>query len=91
VEKKSRETIQEVQAKEANPWLERTGWSKYLKRSGRPELLECVSKPNSDPDAEEEPVEAAIWKAMGEVVETSQASVVNRIGVFVRIEAIRTE
>jgi hypothetical protein len=53
--------------------------------------LECVSKPNSDLDAEEEPVEAAIWKVIGEVVETSQASIIDRIGVFVRIEAIRTE
>jgi hypothetical protein len=40
---------------------------------------------------EEEPVEVAIWKAIGEVVETSQASVIDRIGVFVRMEAIWTE
>ena len=94
VEKKNRETIQEVQTNEANPWLERTGWSKYLRELNRPELLESIREPNDDPDAEEgerEAVEGAIWKAMGEVAEIGQASTVNRIGVSVRLEAIRTE
>ena len=111
VEKKSQEMIQEVRTNEANPWLERAGWSKYLKELNRPELLASIREPidgdpdaeasirepNSNPSAEEEeeeekePVEAVIWKAMGDVAETSQASTVDRIGVFVRMEAIRTE
>src|SRR5262245_3901891 len=35
--------------------------------------------------------EAAIWKAMREVVEISQESFYDRVGVFVRQEASRTE
>jgi Orsellinic acid/F9775 biosynthesis cluster protein D len=57
IEKKSQETIQEVQIKEANPWLERTGWSKYLKMLNRMELLESIREPNGDPGTKEEPVE----------------------------------
>jgi Orsellinic acid/F9775 biosynthesis cluster protein D len=93
VEKRSRETIQEGQKKEANPWLERTGWSKYLKQLNRNELLECIREPKSDPDEKEEKevVERVIWQAMGEIARISQASIINRVGVFVRKEAIRTE
>src|SRR6266480_1839582 len=109
VEKKSQEIIQEVRTNEANPWLERAGWSKYLKELNRPELLASIREPedgdpdveasirepNSNPGAEEEeekePVEAVIWKAIGDVAEISQASTIDRIGVFVRMEAIRTE
>ena len=102
VEKKNQDTIQEAQAKEANPWLQRAGWSKYLKELNRPELLESIREPENDDggdvagrveeeEKEKEPVEAAIWKAMGEVAEISQSSTVNRVGVFVRMEAIRTE
>jgi superfamily II DNA helicase RecQ len=91
VEKKSQETIQEVQTKDANPWLERTGWSKYLKNLNRMELLESIQEPNGTPDAKEEPVEAAIWKVMGEIAEISQESITTRVGVFVRMEMIRTE
>ncbi len=91
MEKKSLETVQEGEKDEVNPWLERTGWHKYLKGLNMPKLFDSVEEPNSDPEAEEEPVEAAIWKVMGEVAEISQASVTNRIGVFVRMEAIRTE
>jgi len=96
IEKKNAETIQQVQKIEANPWLERTGWSKYLKGLNRPDLLKCIREPIEDPDAQEEGeekevIEAAIWKAMGDVAEISQASIVDRVGVFVRMEVIRTE
>ena len=57
----------------------------------RPDLLECISKPNADLNGEKEPVKAAIWEAMDELAWFSQISVIKRIGVFMRIEAIRTE
>ena len=93
MEKASRETIAEGQRDEANPWLDRTGWAKYLKQLSRSQLLASVREPGLDPDGEREPVEAEIWKAMGEVADVSQASATDQIqvGVFVRLEAIRTE
>ena len=61
----------------------------------RPDLLAYVEEPVTDPDPrkeeEAEPVEAAIWAAMDGLARFSQASVIHRIGVFVRLEAIRTE
>lgn len=48
-----RDMIQETRKSEANPWLERAGWSKYLKGLNRPELLECIREPSSDLDGEE--------------------------------------
>ena len=48
---------------------------------------------DSDPrtEGEAEPVEAAMWAAMEGLARFSQQSVIHRIGVFVRLEAIRTE
>jgi hypothetical protein len=67
----------------------------YLVGIERPNLLACVEEPvsNADPrkDEEAEPVEAAIWAAMDRLVRFSQASVIDQISVFVRLEAIRTE
>ncbi|RYO48247.1 hypothetical protein AA0116_g12773 [Alternaria tenuissima] len=61
----------------------------------RPDLLACVKEPVADADPRKdeaaEPVEAAIWAAMDGLARFSQASVMDRIGVFVRLEAIRTE
>jgi hypothetical protein len=61
----------------------------------RSSLLACIEEPITDPDSrkdeEAEPVEAAIWVAMDGLARFSQASVINRIGVFVWLEAIRTE
>lgn len=91
VEKKARTTIQEGERDEVNPWLERTQWQPYLVGLERLELLGCVEEPNLDPKKEREPVEAAIWEAMDGLARFSQASVINRTGVFVRLEAIRTE
>jgi hypothetical protein len=95
VEKRAQNTIQDGERDEVNPWLERTQWLPYLVGMERPGLLACVEEPVSDPDPrkdeEAEPVEAAIWAAMDGLVRFSQASVIDRIGVFVRLEAIRTE
>jgi hypothetical protein len=66
----------------------------YLVGMERPDLLACVEEPVTEPDPrkeEAEPVEAAIWTAMDGLARFSQTSVINRIGVFVRLEAIRTK
>jgi len=91
VEKKAWTTIQEGEKDEVNPWLERTQWQPYLVRLKRSDLMACIEEPNTDPKKDEEPVEAAIWEAMDGLARFSQASVIDRIGVFVRLEAIRTE
>ncbi|PSN59182.1 hypothetical protein BS50DRAFT_658963 [Corynespora cassiicola Philippines] len=91
VRKQAETVIQDGEKDEINPWLERTGWLPYLIDMKRPELLACVEEPNSDPNQDEEPVEAAIWEAMDGLVRFSQASVIHQTGVFVRLEAIRTE
>ena len=61
----------------------------------RADLMACIEEPaaEADPrsDNEAEPVEAAIWEAMAGLLRISQVSVIERVGVFVRLEAIRTE
>jgi hypothetical protein len=95
IERRAQNTIQDGERDEVNPWLERTQWLLYLVGMERPDLLACVEEPVSDADPrkdeEAEPVEAAIWAAMDGLVRFSQASVIDRIGVFVRLEAICTE
>jgi uncharacterized C2H2 Zn-finger protein len=95
VKKRAQNTIQDGERDEVNPWLERTQWLPYLVGLERPDLLACIEEPVADPDPrkdeEAEPVEAAIWAAMDGIARISQASVIDRIGVFVRLEAIRTE
>ncbi|KAL5371637.1 hypothetical protein DPSP01_014122 [Paraphaeosphaeria sporulosa] len=59
----------------------------YLVGMERPDLLASVEEPK----AEEEPVAAAIWEAMDGLTRFSQSSIIHRIGIFVRLEAIRTE
>jgi hypothetical protein len=58
----------------------------------RADLMVCNEKPMSEPDprsdVEPEPVEAAIWAAMAELTRFSQTLAIERIGVFVRLEAI---
>jgi hypothetical protein len=67
----------------------------YLVGMERPNLLACVEEPVSDAnlrkDEEAELVEAAIWAAMDRLVRFSQASVIDQISVFVRLEAICTK
>jgi hypothetical protein len=61
----------------------------------RADLMACIEEPVAKPDPrsdnEAEPVESAIWAAMAGLTRFSQASVIKRVGVFVRLEAIRTE
>jgi hypothetical protein len=83
--------IQDGEKDEANPWLKRTGWVPYLKGLDPEALQASIERPNSNPEKEEEPVAEVIWTAMAEVARVSQLSVMHEIGVFVRLEAIRTE
>jgi hypothetical protein len=61
----------------------------------RSDLLACIEEPVAEPDPRSnnkaEPIEAAIWAAMDGLTRFSQGSVIERVGVFVRLEAIRTE
>ena len=95
VEKRAISTIQAGERDEVNPWVERTQWLPYLVGIERADLMACVEEPVAEPDPrsddEGEPVEAAIWAAMDGLMRFSQASVIERVGVFVRLEAIRTE
>ncbi|PVH96324.1 hypothetical protein DM02DRAFT_687969, partial [Periconia macrospinosa] len=95
VESRAQTTIQEGERDEVNPWLERTQWLPYLVGMERAELLASIEEPVAEPDPRQEqqaePVEAAMWAAMDGLARFSQASVIHRVGVFVRLEAIRTE
>ncbi|UPX15127.1 uncharacterized protein EKO05_0005586 [Ascochyta rabiei] len=92
---RTQNTIQEGEKDEVNLWLERTQWLPYLVGMERPELMACIEEPVAEPDPRQEqqaePVEAAMWAAMEGLARFSQASVIHRIGVFVRLEAIWTE
>jgi hypothetical protein len=58
----------------------------------RADLIACIEKPVAEPDPrsdnEGEPIEAAIWAAMAGLMRFSQASVIERVGIFVWLEAI---
>ncbi|KAF1922380.1 uncharacterized protein M421DRAFT_10594 [Didymella exigua CBS 183.55] len=85
------EEMAKTEKDEAAPWLEQTGWLLYLNKLDRPELLASIEEPNIDPEKDEEPVEAAIWSAIDGLARVSQMSVIKQTGIFVRMEAIRTE
>jgi hypothetical protein len=95
IEKRANKTIQEGEKGEVNPWVERTQWLPYLVGMERADLMAYIEKPVAEPDPrsnnEGEPIEAATWAAMAELTRFSQASVIKRVGVFVQLEAIRTE
>ncbi|KAK1911247.1 hypothetical protein P3342_011849 [Pyrenophora teres f. teres] len=89
IEKRAQTTIQEGERDEVNPWLERTQWLPYLVGMERPDLLACieaVAEPDARQEQQAEPVEAAIWAAMDGLARFSQASIIDRIGVFIRLE-----
>uniref|UniRef100_A0A093W2K6 Uncharacterized protein n=1 Tax=Talaromyces marneffei PM1 TaxID=1077442 RepID=A0A093W2K6_TALMA len=95
-EKQAAERIQQGYVDEANPWLRRTGWVPYFTHF-RTQLLEYIDMPAMDDAVNHSPVAdldeqaiQAIWTAMGQVGQISQQSVIHT-GVFVRMEAIRTE
>ncbi|MCJ1360886.1 MAG: hypothetical protein MMC33_010895, partial [Icmadophila ericetorum] len=87
IKEREQRIIQEGFGNEVNPWLERTGWQSYLAGLDRDQLLHSIAKP----DPEEEPIAVAIWETMGELIRFCQTSVIDRVGSFVRFDAIRTE
>jgi hypothetical protein len=95
IKSQANKTIQEGERDEVNPWVKRTQWLPYLLGIERSDLLACIKElvaeldPRSNDEAE--PMEAAIWAAIEGLTRFSQASVIERVGVFVRLEAIRTE
>jgi hypothetical protein len=95
VETQALNTIQAGERDEVNPWVERTQWLPYLVGMERPKLMACIEEPVAEPnprlEQQAEPVEAVMWAAMDGLARFSQASVIHRVGVFVRLEAIRTE
>jgi hypothetical protein len=95
VGKQAVSTIQEGKRDEVNPWVERTQWLPYLVGMERADLMACIEEPVAEPDPRSnnkgEPIEATIWAAMAGLTQFSQTSAIERVGVFVRLEAIRTE
>ncbi|GME34873.1 uncharacterized protein LTHEOB_12917 [Neofusicoccum parvum] len=94
LEKRARATIEDGEKDEVSPWLDRTQWLPYLARLDRDDLLASVKEPNANPDRpeeEEEPVAAAIWKAMDDVARIGQQAVTQQVGIFIRMELMRTE
>ena len=79
--------IDEGDIREVNPWLERAGWHTYLAGIEREKLLELVE----EAEEENEPILARVWRAMDEMMRHCQQTVIRRVGVSVRMEAIRTE
>ena len=87
IEWREQKIVIEGEAKEVNPWLERAGWHTYLAGIERDKLLESVDRL----DAETEPILTAIWQAMDDMIQHCQQTVIYRVGIFIRLEAIRTE
>lgn len=87
IEDRERRIIDESTYNEANPWLERTEWAKYLRKLDRDELLQSVATPEMD----EEPIDRVVWEAMDEMMRQCQATTSEHAGVFVRKEVMRTE
>ena len=79
--------ITEGEASEVNPWLERTGWLRYLTGLDREKLSESITKPNPNDEA----VADRMWSTMESLARYCQQTITSRVGHFVRIEAIRTE
>ena len=90
IKEESNRKIEKGESDEASPWLKRTGWVEYLEDCDRGDLLRSIRQPNTAEDEDEEPIEGAIWEAMGEVAAISQTTV-EHSGVMLRLEAIRTE
>jgi hypothetical protein len=88
-------TIQVGECDKVSSWVEQTQWLPYLVGMERMNLMVCIEEPvaksDSRSDIEPELVEAATWAAMAGLIRFSQVSVIERVGLFVRLEAIQTE
>ena len=92
---KTHSTIQEGAADEVSPWLERTSWLEYLADLDRQELLASIQRPGEgegrEEGREEQGTAEAIWSAMQGLVMHCHQTIATRAGLFMRMEAIRTE
>ena len=71
-------TIAPLRPREANPWLQRTGWADYLQGLSLPELATLLDPPRPD-----EPVLLRWEQALERIVADSQAAIVREeISVF---------
>ena len=87
IEREKRRMINEGDSHDTNAWLERAGWHRYLNGLDREKLLEFIDAP----EEESEPVLATIWRGMDEMIHHCQETVLHRVDLFVRMEAIRTK
>lgn len=84
---RDQQIIQQGSANEVNPWLERTGWLSYLVNLDRIQLLSSIV----EPDATTEPVAYCLWTTMAELVTMGENCVSSKAGIFIRMEAVRTQ
>lgn len=80
--------IQAGDLDEATPWLNRTGWIRYLQGVPRRELLESMERPQDDADGPERAA-LAIWEAINRLAAASQ-EVAKACGHLLRIDITRT-
>jgi hypothetical protein len=81
--------IQAGDIDEANPWLDRTGWARYLDGQMLKQLRICIETPTEDAEGPEATARV-IWAAMLGVASKSQ-NITKQTGHLLRIEAARTD
>jgi len=81
--------IQAGEIDEANPWLDRTGWARYLHGQTPKALRICIETPAEDAEGPEATARV-IWDAILGVASKSQ-SITKQTGHLLRIEAARTD
>ena len=87
VKDQRRRLIAEAPFNEPSLWLKRVGWVKRLEGLDRDELVSSVREPEPDTEL----IATLIWRAMDEMIRECQQTVIDYAGIFIRMEAIRTE
>jgi hypothetical protein len=80
--------IQAGDLDEATPWLNRTGWVRYLQGTPRQPLFESTQRPEEDAEGPERAA-LAIWEAMERLASVSQ-EIAKACGHLLRIDVVRT-
>ncbi|KAJ5762605.1 hypothetical protein N7533_001286 [Penicillium manginii] len=80
--------IQAGELDEATPWLNRTGWVRYLQGTPRQPLFESTQRPEEDAEGPER-IALVIWEAMERLASVSQ-EIAKACGHLVRIDVVRT-
>lgn len=73
---------------EATPWLNRTGWVRYLQGTPRQALFESTQRPADDAEGPERAI-LSIWEAMERLATVSQ-EITKACGHLLRIDVART-